>query len=81
MERKRLNSRRADYTRVEASDIDFPRFSEKQIIFLDLGTYQMKLAKSYCSEHLQNGMYTIEIYREAALGDLSDFGIDEDAWL
>lgn len=32
-------------------------------------------------QHLQNGMYTIEIYREAALQDLPDFGIDEDAWL
>lgn len=81
VERKHLNRRRTDFTRIDASDIDFPRFSEEQIILLALGTYQLKLVKSYCSEHLQNGMYTIEIYREAALEDLPDFGIDEDAWL
>lgn len=81
VERKRLNSRRADFTRVEESDIDFPRFSEEQIIKIALGTYQVKLAKSYCSEHLQNGLYSIEIYREAALEDLPNYGINEDAWL
>uniref|UniRef100_A0A2H1WJQ1 SFRICE_039260 n=1 Tax=Spodoptera frugiperda TaxID=7108 RepID=A0A2H1WJQ1_SPOFR len=71
VERKRLNQRRAD----------FVRYTELQVISLALGTYQIKLARSYCSEHLQNGIYTIEIYRQNALEDLPDHGINEDSSL
>lgn len=67
--------------RLEANDVEFPRYTEEQVILLALGTYQIKLARSYCSEHLQNGIYTIEIYRQNALEDLPDYGINEDSSL
>lgn len=38
-------------------------------------------AAGYCAEHLSNGLYIIETYREGALDDLPDYGIHEDAWL
>lgn len=82
VERKRLNSRRADFLRIEANDIqNFPRLTEEHVIILSLGTYQVKLAKSYSSEHLRNGLYLIETYRENALEDLSDYGMDENVWM
>ncbi|XP_050551663.1 hemicentin-2-like [Spodoptera frugiperda] len=67
VETKRLNNRRADFVRLEANDVQFPQYTEEQVILLALGTYQVKLARSYCSEHLQNGVYTIEVYRQNAL--------------
>lgn len=67
--------------RLDANDVQFPRHTEEQVLLLALGTYQMKLAKSYCSEHLQNGIYTIEVYRQNALEDLPQYGINEASWL
>lgn len=82
VEEKRLNNRRVDFQRLEANNVpDFPRLSEHDVILLALGTYQLKLAKSYCSEHLNNGLYLIETYRAAALEDITEYGIDEDVWL
>lgn len=82
VDRKRLNNRKADFQRLEANVLEnFPRLTENQIILLALGTYQLKLARSYCSEHLQNGLYTIETYRENQLDDLPDYGIQENVWL
>lgn len=82
VERKRLNNRRADFLRIEANNVqNFPHLTEEHVILLSLGTYQLKLARSYCSEHLRNGLYSIEIYRENALEDLPDYGINEDVWL
>ncbi|KAF9818160.1 hypothetical protein SFRURICE_003901, partial [Spodoptera frugiperda] len=77
VDRKRLNNRRADFQRLEANVLEnFPRLTENQIILLALGTYQLKL-----NEHLQNGLYTIETYRENQLDDLPDYGIQENVWL
>ncbi|KAJ8720664.1 hypothetical protein PYW08_006129 [Mythimna loreyi] len=57
VERKRLNHRRVDFQRMEASQIEnFPSMTEEDIILLALGTYQLKLARSYCAEHLSNGL-------------------------
>lgn len=82
VERKSLNSRRADFQRIESQEIqNFPLLTEEQIILLSLGTYQLKLARSYCNEHLSNGLYILEIYRESALQDLIEYGINEDTWL
>ncbi|XP_047036447.1 uncharacterized protein LOC124642178 [Helicoverpa zea] len=82
VERKRLNSRRADFQRLEANNMEnFPRLTESEIIVLALGTYQLKLARSYCGEHFRNGLYLIETYRENLLDDLPDYGIQEDVWL
>lgn len=82
VEAKRLNNRRADFVRIEANEIEnFPRLTEEQVILFALGTYQLKLARSYCSEHLHNGLYIIETYRDNALEDLPQYGINEEAWL
>lgn len=82
VERKRLNSRRANFQRLAANELEsFPILSEEQIIVFALGTYQLKLARSYCAEHIRNGLYLIEVYRENDLDDLPDYGMDEDVWL
>lgn len=60
---------------------NFPRLTESEIIVLALGTYQLKLARSYCGEHFRNGLYLIETYRENLFYDLPDYGIQEDVWL
>lgn len=72
VERKRLNARRDDFERLEANQIqNFPQLTEEQVVLPFLGTYQMKLIRSSCSENLRNGLYkrVIEVYRENALGD------------
>lgn len=82
VEEKRLNNRRAQFQRLEANDVQgFPLLTEQEVMLLSLGTYQLKLAKSYCSELLNNGLYLIEIYREALLEDLNEYGNYEDTWL
>ncbi|CAH0407509.1 unnamed protein product [Chilo suppressalis] len=57
---------------------NFPQLTKEELIVLALGTYQLKLARSYCSEHLNNGLYTIETY---ALEDLPEYGIDQNVCL
>ncbi|KAF9411151.1 hypothetical protein HW555_010013 [Spodoptera exigua] len=62
-----LNSRRIPFQSmsVELPDVrGFPRLSEEELVMFALGTYQIKLARSYYSEHARNGVYTIEVYRE-----------------
>lgn len=61
-----LNSRRARFQSMSA-DLpelqDFPRLTENDLIMFSLGTYQIKLARSYYAEHDRNGVYTIEVFR------------------
>lgn len=62
-----LNSRRIPFQSMSAElpDVrEFPRLSEEELVMFALGTYQIKLARSYYSEHARNGVYTIEVYRE-----------------
>lgn len=76
VERKHLNRQRISFVRIEENQIeDFPHLTEEEIILFALGTYQLKLARSYCSEHLRNGVYIIEVYRDEQLEDLTDFNI------
>ncbi|CAG4981847.1 unnamed protein product [Colias eurytheme] len=61
VEEKRLNNRKAQFQRLEANEVQgFPLLTEQEVMLLSLGTYQLKLARSYCSEHLNNGLYLIE---------------------
>ena len=50
---------------------------------ISLGSYQIDLAKSYCSEHLRDGLYRIELYRENDIHDLVGGGNiqAENVWL
>lgn len=71
---KNLNRQRVTFTGMEAQMPhfeEFPRLNEDDIILISLGSYHLKLAKSYCAEHFRNGLYIIELYRENALSDLS----------
>jgi hypothetical protein len=82
VKRTRLNACRAHFQRLEANDLEnFPSLSEEQIIIMALGTYQLKLARSYCAEHMQNVLYLIEVYRENRLRDLPIDGNNENVWL
>lgn len=47
-------------------------------MFISLGSYHIKLAQSYCSEHLQDGLYMIEIYQENVLNNIPDA---DNVWL
>ncbi|KAJ8728525.1 hypothetical protein PYW07_006221 [Mythimna separata] len=61
---------------------DFPELTDDDIILFALGTYHIKLAKSYCAEHIRNGIYYIELFRENQLTDLPRYNIREDnVWL
>ncbi|CAH2088907.1 unnamed protein product [Euphydryas editha] len=62
-----LNSRRVRFQSMSAElpDLqDFPRLTARDLIIFSLGTYQIKLARSYYAEHARNGTYTIELYRD-----------------
>lgn len=82
---KNLNRQRVTFTAMEAQMPhfeEFPRLNEDDILLFALGSYHLKLAKSYCAEHFRNGLYIIELYRENALSDLSRCNIMiNNAWL
>ncbi|CAF4928075.1 unnamed protein product [Rotaria socialis] len=47
---------------IEDVDFDFPELSFDDLCFLFLGTYKIKLARTYVEEHLdQEGDYTVEL--------------------
>lgn len=64
-----LNRQRATFTRLEASIpqvADFPEVSYEDLIKFALGTYHIKISRSYCSEHVKaTGVYEIEVYRHS----------------
>lgn len=62
----RLNAQRnIAFTRMEATDVvDFPRMSFDELLIFAIGSYHVKLARSYCYEHIrETGVYSIEVYR------------------
>lgn len=78
-----LNSRRVQFQNMSAESPeleDFPRLSEQELVMFALGTYQIKLARSYYSEHVRNGVYTIQLYRDNV--DLNNYNIaGNNSWL
>lgn len=54
------------FLRIDGNDllVDFPRLVEEDIIMYALGTYHLKLSKSYAAEHLRDGVYVIDFCRE-----------------
>ncbi|XP_045510487.1 uncharacterized protein LOC123705641 [Colias croceus] len=85
VELKNLNRQRRDFVRMEANLPflnDFPRLTEECIVLHALGTYHIKLAKSYVAEHFRDGVYLIELYREESLDDLNRCNIlQTNVWL
>lgn len=84
-EDKQLNRHRVAFIRLDANDPqleDFPNLSENDVTMLSLGSYQLKLAKSYCAEHINNGLYLIEIYQDYGLADFDEYNMPHNnVWL
>lgn len=62
-----LNRQRAIFSRLVADSpevTDFPRLTMEDLILFAIGTYHVKIARSFCSQHLRRtGVYEIELYR------------------
>lgn len=83
---RNLNRQRVAFQRMNVNDpdfLDFPRLTEDELIRFAVGTYHLKLAKSYFAEHLKpDGNYLIELYRDMDTDILEDFGIEmNDGWI
>lgn len=80
-----LNRHRAGFVSITADAYplnDFPQWEQNDLIIFALGTYQIKLARSYCSEHVRNGVYWIEILRDPEdLIDFNQFNINNNCYL
>lgn len=67
VDRNNLNRQRAIFSRMVADSpevADFPHFTIEELILLAIGTYHVKIARSYCSEHLKRtGVYEMELFR------------------
>lgn len=68
VDQQRLNiQRNISFQRMEATLndlVDFPRMTYDELLTFAIGTYHVKLAKSYCYEHIRGtDVYSIEIYR------------------
>lgn len=65
-----LNRQRVDFTAIDASDaaLDFPQLTYDDLILFTLGSYHLRIARSYVHEHLRpNGLYIVELYRHHEL--------------
>lgn len=78
-----LNRQRIPFIAIDANqELDFfPHLMESDLKIFTLGSYQLKLAKSYCAEHLNNGLYIIEIKRDDVTGDLQRYHMPQNVWL
>ncbi|KAH9632509.1 hypothetical protein HF086_017057 [Spodoptera exigua] len=73
-----INRQRASFRTITSNDnelLQFPELTEDDLLLISLGSYQIKLARSYFSEHVRNGMYTIEICI-GAIPDLARYNIN-----
>ena len=66
VEEEKLDSRVAKWTKADSSIIaDFPILTEEDLKSITLGVYQIRMAKYYCMQHLdENSSYTIFIHVE-----------------
>lgn len=80
---KNLNRQRIAFVAIDVNQqLDyFPRLTESDLKLFTLGSYQLKLAKSYCAEHLHNGLYIIEVKRDDLIGDLQRYNMPQNVWL
>lgn len=52
---------------------DFPRLTHEDLILIAVGTYHLKIARSYCSEHIkQTGVYELEVFCHPELIHIND---------
>lgn len=76
---RNINRRRASFRNIEADAIgadEFPVLTQEDLTLFALGSYHIKLARSYYSEHVRNGVYQIEVARDGAFSEIVDFGIE-----
>lgn len=80
-----LNRRRASFDSITGNQpniSDFPLLTEDDLTIFALGTYQVKLARSYYAEHVRQGLYNIETYRDPDVTGLGRCGITAtNVWL
>lgn len=68
VEENNLNRQRITFDRLEADNqhLVFPELTLEDIILIAVGTYHLKIARSYSSEHIQRtGVLDIEYYRHS----------------
>ncbi|CAG4949052.1 unnamed protein product [Colias eurytheme] len=78
-----INRQRAAFQTITdeaVREIVFPELNEEDLVLIALGTYQIKLARSYLSEHIRNGVYSIEIC-ESMIPNLVQYGINVEGFL
>lgn len=75
---RRLNRNRASFENISVGEDNvsaFPRLSPEELSLFAVGTYQIKLAPSYYSEHIRaTGTFIVQNYN-APLNGLSDFSM------
>lgn len=81
-----INRRRVNFSNissVRSLELPFPRLNNDDLILFGLGTYQIKLARSYFSENIRDGgEFTIEVCRDDHLDNIRQYGISpHHAWL
>ncbi|CAH2100916.1 unnamed protein product [Euphydryas editha] len=84
VERYNYNRKRAQF-RLMSADMpefeDFPRLEEEELFLFALGIYQLKQARCYYGEHIQeDGSFIIELFREPDHGHLSELE-GNDLWM
>lgn len=66
-----MNRQRVAFIPLDGNNPDFRDFSHltmEELILFTLGSYHLRLARSYCHEHMRpNGVYLIELYRHQGL--------------
>lgn len=72
-----VNRQRAAFVTMnnESINISFPHLTDEDIILFSLGTYHLKLARSYVSEHLRGGVYNIEVCSSPS-PRLAEYGLE-----
>lgn len=76
---RNVNRQRASFRNIETNVIgadEFPVLTHQDLVLFALGTYHVKLARSYYGEHIRNGLYHIEVARDGVFNDIVDFGIE-----
>ncbi|XP_041989210.1 uncharacterized protein LOC121740537 [Aricia agestis] len=75
VDEQRLNAQKnVAFQRIEATSIeDFPRMTHDELLIFSIGTYHVKLARSYCFQHVrETGVYTMEVYRHPDTVNIND---------
>ncbi|KOB74803.1 Uncharacterized protein OBRU01_07132, partial [Operophtera brumata] len=79
VEARSLNRHRIEFNNISGHLPHLPHFpvlTEDELILFSVGTYQLKLAASYYSEHIRGGDYIIEIYaNNDDIPDLNNFDL------